>query len=110
MHQYSSLVDDEKPAQRGAKSFNEYAVFAGNILCKIRYQGIIDTLYAALFPRSVRPSLVRKVRVDRNADDFSIAFAELANAICERIDLGGTHERKIEGVKKQDYFLTFVLT
>jgi hypothetical protein len=63
---------DEKGAAQGYARFEQDAVSAGNAFVEIGHQRILDITDAALFDRGVFPGPVGKLRVYRDAYDFTI--------------------------------------
>src|SRR5712671_484631 len=106
--EHTRLVDNKESTQRDARAFNQHPVVSRNLLVKIRDQRIIDALDAAFFARSVRPGLVREVRIHGATDNLGISFLEFSQTVGERGDFGGTHKREIQRVEEQNDLLTLV--
>src|ERR1019366_5071273 len=94
-------VDDEKAAQRDLAVLGQNVVFPGEVLAEILEKRVRETLDTALLARLLGPREVAELRVHGRSEHLGVDLPELAEPVREREDLGGAHEREVEGIEEK---------
>src|ERR1019366_1565074 len=95
-------VDDEKAAKSDLAVLGQYVVLPGKVLAEILEERVREALDTALFARLLGPREVAELRVDGGSEHLGVDLPELAEPVREREDLGGAHEREVEGIEEKD--------
>jgi hypothetical protein len=103
------LVNDEQTAQGDAGPLQKDAIAARDVLAQVRHQRVVHAFDAAFFAIHLRPCVMRELRINRYADDFSISFLEFLEMIGERENFRWADKREIEWIEKQNDLLALVI-
>ena len=95
-----SIFVDQEQATQGDGVSDEYVVVSGDLFIQIGDQRVLDRSDAPLVARDVSPGEVRKVAIDRHADDFDSQVVEFFGPLGEGDDFGWADEGKVEGIEE----------
>jgi len=108
LSQYPLSIDDEKTPERVAGVFEEDSVVLGDLVRQVGEKWDIERPEAAILARSLDPSQMSELRVDRHAHHLGVDSTELFGAVAESNDLRRADESEVQWIKEEDEIFALV--